>query len=403
MRWVAFMPLRANSKSIIDKNVRDIAGRPLFAWSLEQAIASQCFDEIYVATDSPRIRKKVLDEFSSSVTVLDRSPETCTDTASTESAMLEFKQKIPFDVLCLIQATSPLTRAEDFIAAKRKFLEENLDSLLTAVQSKRFYWTTAGVPINYDPKNRPRRQDFAGCLMENGAFYLTRAKLLEDHGSRLGGRIGIHEMAAETAIEIDEDTDWIIVEQLLLQQKLMPLRESVKQVKVLVLDVDGTLTDGGMYYGPDGEALKKFNTRDAHGLQLLRENGISVCVISAEKSPAVQARMKKLRIDEYYPGVENKFSLLTELAKRWDISLRNIAYIGDDLSDLECLENVGLAFCPADSVSDALQRVHYTCDHSGGNGAVREACDFILKMTNSNQITTSAIQQTVNSRTDRSS
>ena len=266
MRWIAFMPLRANSRSIVDKNLRNIAGRPLFAWSLEQAIVSRCFDEIYVATDSARIRKKVLDEFSSSVTVLDRSPETCTDTASTESAMLEFKRQIPFDVICLIQATSPLTRAEDFSAAKSKFLEENLDSLLTTVQSKRFFWTKTGTPINYDPENRHRRQDFEGCLMENGAFYLTRAKLLEDHGNRLCGRIGIHEMAAETAIEIDDDTDWIIVEQLLLRQKLMPARNSAVQVKVLVLDVDGTLTDGGMYYGSDGEALKKFNTRDAHGL-----------------------------------------------------------------------------------------------------------------------------------------
>lgn len=383
MRWIAFMPLRANSKSIVDKNVRNIAGRPLFAWSLEQAIASQCFDEIYVATDSPRIRKRVLDEFHPSVLVLDRSPETCTDTASTESAMLEFKQKISFDVLCLIQATSPLTHADDFIAAKRKFIEENLDSLLTAVRSKRFYWTNAGTPINYDPTNRPRRQDFAGCLMENGAFYLTRAKLLEQLGSRLGGCIGIHEMAAETAIEIDDDTDWIIVEQLLLRQKLLPIRNSALEIKAFILDVDGTLTDGGMYYGPDGEALKKFNTRDAHGLQLLRESGIKVCVISAEKSPAVKARMKKLRIDEYYQGVENKLFLLKELAKQWDIALQNIAYIGDDLSDLECLASAGLAFCPADSVSEVLRKAHYTCEHSGGNGAVREACEFILKMTNS--------------------
>lgn len=385
MRWVAFMPLRANSKSIIDKNVRDIAGRPLFAWSLEQAIASQCFDEIYVATDSARIRKKVLDEFSSAVVVLDRSSETCTDTASTESAMLEFKQRVSFDVVCLIQATSPLTRAEDFIAAKQEFVHENLDSLLTAVQSKRFYWTPAGEPINYDPRNRPRRQDFAGCLMENGAFYFTRAKLLEELGSRLGGRIGIHEMAPETAIEIDDDTDWIIVEQLLLRQKMLPASESARRVKILALDVDGTFTDGGMYYGPNGEALKKFNTRDAHGLQLLRENGINVCVISTEKSPAVAARMKKLRIDKYFPGVENKFLLLQELAKRWDITLQDMAYIGDDLSDLECLENVGLACCPADSVAQVLQKAHYCCTHSGGHGAVREVCDFILKMKDSVQ------------------
>ena len=294
MRWVAFMPLRANSKSIIDKNMRDIAGRPLFAWSLEQAIASQCFDEIYVATDSARIRKKVLDEFSSSVKVLDRSAVTCSDTASTESAMLEFKQRVSFDVLCLIQATSPLTQAHDFIAAKRKFLHENLDSLLTAVRSKRFFWMEAAVPINYDPGKRPRRQDFSGCLMENGAFYLTAAKLLEELGSRLGGRIGIHEMAPETAVEIDDDTDWMIVEQLLLRQQLKSAGENAKQVKALILDVDGTLTDGGMYYGPDGEALKKFNTRDAHGLQLLREQGIGICVMSSENSPAVAARMRKL-------------------------------------------------------------------------------------------------------------
>ncbi|MBX3617946.1 N-acylneuraminate cytidylyltransferase [Nitrosomonas sp.] len=387
MRWVAFMPLRANSKSIIDKNVRAIAGRPLFAWSLEQAIASQCFHEIYVATDSERIREKVLNEFPAGVTVLDRSAGTCTDTASTESAMLEFKQQVAFDVLCLIQATSPLTRAEDFVAAKHKFLNENLDSLLTAVQSKRFYWTGDGTPINYDPLKRPRRQDFAGCLMENGAFYFTRLKILEDFGNRLGGRIGIHEMAPETTIEIDDETDWIIVEQLLLRQKLMKFGVCARQVKMLVLDVDGTFTDGGMYYGPEGEALKKFNTRDAHGLQLLRENGIGVCVMSSEKSLAVAARMKKLGIDEYYPGINDKLPQLKELARCKGIALQDIAYIGDDLSDLGCLENAGFACCPADAVPEVLQKARYVCSHSGGHGAVREVCDLILKMKNSDQIT----------------
>jgi YrbI family 3-deoxy-D-manno-octulosonate 8-phosphate phosphatase len=379
MRWVALMPLRGDSKSIAGKNVRNMAGRPLFAWSLEQAIASKCFDTIYVATDLPEIHKRVSDEFPSAVTIMDRSAATCTDTASTESVMLEFQQQIHFDVICLIQATSPLIRAEDFCAAKHKFLAENLDSLLTAVQSKRFFWTLAGAPVNYDPSKRPKHQDFEGYLMENGAFYLTRAKLLEDDGCRLGGRIGIHEMAAETAIEIDDETDWIIVEQLLLKQKSTLVKTSASRVKALVLDVDGTLTDGGMYYGPAGEALKKFNTRDAHGMQLLRENGIRVCVISREKSPAVDARMKKLLIDEYYPGVQDKLPLLLELAKRWGISLRNIAYIGDDLSDLECLSRVGTAFCPADSVSEIVQQAHYVCKRVGGNGAVREACDLILK------------------------
>ncbi|BCT66792.1 acylneuraminate cytidylyltransferase [Nitrosospira sp. NRS527] len=383
MRWVALIPLHGNFESIpiLRNATRHIAGRPLFAWVLEQAIASGCFDTIYVITDSSvEIRKKISDEFPTSdktIKVLDYAA--VKDDGSMDSALLEFQQKIPFDVVCLVQAASPLTRAEDFRAAKHKFLSENLDSLLTAVQSKRFFWTPAGAPVDHDPRKRPVPKDIEGYLVENGAFYLTGAKSLRDHGCRLGGHIGIHEMAAETAIEVIDEAAWMAVEQLLLKQNLISAKARASQVKVLVLDVDGTLTDAGMYYGPAGEALKKFNTRDAHGLQLLRENGISVCVISSEDSPAVAARMKKLRIDEYYPGVQNKLPLLLELAQRWGISLQNIGYVGDDLTDLKCLSRVGSAFCPADAVPEILRQVHYVCKYSGGHGAVREVCDLILQ------------------------
>ena len=146
----------------------------------------------------------------------------------------------------------------------------------------------------------------------------------------------------------------------------------------MILDVDGTLTDGGMYYAPDGEALKKFNTRDAHGIQRLRDRGIRVCVISAEDSPAVAARMQKIGVDEYFPGVNNKLALLVKQAKKWGVSLAQIAYIGDDLGDLECLTSVGVAFCPADAVPEVRRQVDYVCTQSGGAGAVREVCDLIL-------------------------
>jgi N-acylneuraminate cytidylyltransferase len=386
MRWVAFIPLYGDSRPDVNcatgvNSLRQMAGRPLFAWSLEQAIASGCFDAIYLVTDSlAEVRKEVADEFPSAdklVEVLDY--DILQGEGSRDNALLKLQQKVPFDVMCLIQAASPLTRAEDFRAAKQKFLFENLDSLLTAVQSRRFFWTRAGAPIGFDVMERPRRQDIEGYLVENGAFYLTSVKLLADHHCRLGGRIGIHEMTAETAIEIIDEAGWMAAEQLLLKQKLASAKARAFQIKALVLDVDGTLTDAGMYYGPAGEALKKFNTRDAHGLQLLRENGISICVISTEDSPAVAARMKKLRIDEYYPGVQKKLPLLLQLAKRWDIPLQDIGYIGDDLSDLECLSRVGSAFCPADAVSEILRQAHYVCERAGGHGAVREVCDIILQ------------------------
>jgi len=380
MRWVAFMPMHENLESVPVNGARRIAGRPLFAWGLEQAIASGCFDAIYLATDSPaEICKKVSDEFpSADKMVRVRDYSAIMSDGSTDRVLLEFQEKIPFDVVCLIQAASPLTRAEDFCAARHKFLSERLDSLLTAVQSKRFLWTRAGASVDYDSVKRLSPRSLEGYLVENGAFYLTSAESLRDYGCRLGGRIGIHEMAAETAIEMIDEAGWMVVEQLLLKQKLISAKARASRVKALVLDVDGTLTYAGMYYGPAGEALKKFNTRDAHGLQLLRENGISVCVISTEDSPAVAARMKKLHIDEYYPGVRNKLPLLLELSKRWGISPQNIGYVGDDLSDLECLSWVGSAFCPADAVSEILRQAHYVCTHSGGHGAVREVCDLIL-------------------------
>lgn len=380
MSWVALMPLRGGSRSIPDKNIKPIAGRPLFAWSLEQAILSGAFDEIYVSTDSDKIRDCVLAEFPDGVKVIDRSAEVSTDDVSTESVMLEFQSRVPFETICLIQATSPLTRAGNFNAAKQKFITENLDSLLTTVNSKRFFWSKESEAINYDPASRPRRQDFAGWQMENGAFYMTRAALLKEKGCRLGGRIGTYEMAEETAVEIDEDIDWLIIEQLLLRYKQQLNRDSA--IEALVVDVDGTLTDAGMYYDGNGEALKKFNTRDAHGMVILRENGVNLCVITAENSPCVAARMKKLKINEYHAGVKNKLPLLQDLAKQWDISLENIAYVGDDLGDLECIRAVGASFCPADAVPEILNAADYICKHPAGGGAVREVCDLILKINN---------------------
>lgn len=376
MRWVAFMPLRGGSKSIPGKNLRAIAGKPLFAWSLEQAIASGCFEQVYVATDSAAIGQAVQSRFPATVTVIDRAPHTATDAASTESAMLDFQSRVAFDVIALIQATSPLTLAQDFRAAKARFIADGLDSLLTAVASKRFYWSRSAQPLNYDPLQRPRRQDFDGVLVENGAFYFTRAEILQALNCRLGGKIGIHEMAAETDTEIDEPGDWALAEKLLWQRR--PAPSSSMPVRALVLDVDGTLTDGGMYYGADGEAMKKFNTRDAHGLQCLRDAGIRVAVISAEASPAVAARMRKLGIKDYHPGIRDKRPVLQAQADAWGLSLGEIAYIGDDLGDLECLRAVGHAFCPADAVPTIRAAVDHVCAHAAGAGAVREVCDLIL-------------------------
>lgn len=156
-------------------------------------------------------------------------------------------------------------------------------------------------------------------------------------------------------------------------------KKILKNIKALVVDVDGTLTDGGMYYGENGETLKKFNTKDGQGLVLLKQKGLIVCVITAEDSPRVHTRMKKLSIDEYYAGVKNKLPLLKELCTKWSISIEQVAYVGDDFGDLECLQNVGFSAIPADAERVVRGHAKYRCKRVGGGGAVREVCDLIYE------------------------
>jgi len=214
---VALIPLRGGSKSIPYKNIKDIAGKPLCAWVLEAASFSKLIDEVYVSTDSEKIID-VVSGLSLPVKISKRDPSLATDSASTESVMLDFMNRVDFDILVTIQATSPLTRSKDLDLAIKQFMDNNLDSLLTGVRIKRFFWTDNSKPINYDPLNRPRRQEFKGWIVENGAFYLTKRNILKKFKCRLGGKIGIYEMPSEAAHEIDEPMDWNVLENILLEK-----------------------------------------------------------------------------------------------------------------------------------------------------------------------------------------
>ncbi len=219
MKTVALIPLRGGSKSIRKKNIKPMAGRPLCAWTLSAAVETDAIDAVYVSTECAEIAA-VVAGLGLPVEVIDRPAELATDEASTESVMLHFADVVGFDRLVTIQATSPLLRASHLEAALERFGREELDSMLSAVRTRRFFWADDGTPINYDPLRRPRRQEFAGTLMENGAFYVTRRDVLLELKCRLGGRIGVYEMPPETAVEIDEPEDWPVVARLLAQEAL---------------------------------------------------------------------------------------------------------------------------------------------------------------------------------------
>ena len=159
-------------------------------------------------------------------------------------------------------------------------------------------------------------------------------------------------------------------------------KDKLNKIKMLALDIDGTLTSGDLIYTANGEFIKTFNVKDGLGLKLLQEKGIIVAVISARKSSIVEFRMKELGIRFLYQGVEDKYSLVDGLTSQFMLCWDNVAYVGDDLTDIPVLEKVGFSACPSDAVDDVITKCHYTTQQPGGKGAVREVADLILKSRN---------------------
>lgn len=162
----------------------------------------------------------------------------------------------------------------------------------------------------------------------------------------------------------------------------MRYKEKLANIKMLALDVDGVLTTGELIYNKDGEYLKQFNAKDGLGIKLLLQKGIIVAIITARKSKIVDYRMKELGIRFVFQGVEDKIDLLENLTAQFTLYWENIAYIGDDLTDLPALKKVGFAACPADAVDDVIAECTYITKREGGKGAVREVADMILKAQN---------------------
>lgn len=383
MSIIAFIPVRGGSKSIPLKNIKSFCGKPLVCWNIEALELCSKVDKIIVATDSNEIEETIQNRNYNKVEIYRRSAQNASDTASTESVMLEYIKQSTLagdDYFMLVQATSPLTQTSDFEKGIETLLDTQSDSLLSCVRFKRFLWNKDGSSKNYDYKNRPRRQDFEGELMENGAFYINRVSNIIASGNRLSGKIAIYEMPEYTALEIDEPDDWTIAEHL-MQKHILKGKSKVKDIKLFLTDVDGVLTDAGMYYSESGDELKKFNTHDGMGLQILMKNGIKTGIITSENTKIVENRAKKLKVDFLYQGKRDggKLSAAKEICEKEGLTLKEVAYIGDDVNCFDLLSNVGLAACPADAVATIKSIPNIKIlDTRGGEGAVREFIEYIL-------------------------
>ena len=158
----------------------------------------------------------------------------------------------------------------------------------------------------------------------------------------------------------------------------MNLAGKISKIKIVLADIDGVLTDGGLYYSSEGLQMKKFNVKDGIGAVMLKEKGFKVGIISSDKSSIDQARADKLKLDFVYYGVENKMKIIEEICTSNSVTKDEIAYMGDDEIDLEVLTNVGLSACPNDAIKPVKNCVDFISSKPGGTGAFRELAELII-------------------------
>lgn len=380
---IAFIPARGGSKGIPGKNIKYFCGKPLIYWSLKAARECETIDKIVVATDSNEIEKVINDFKFDKVVIYRRLDENARDGSTTESVMLEFieNSKDPLedeDIFVLIQTTNPfldensLTKALDIYKKYEKF-----ESILSVVEVDGFFWqvnNSAFKAVNYNTQKRPRRQDQTNKLIkENGSFYINRVENIIKFKNRIKEPFCGYHMPWFSAFELDTPDDWDLCEFLFKKYMLKTITKIKKNIKLFLTDVDGTLTDAGMYYNNNGECMKKFDTRDGKAFELLRNVGIQTGILTGEISDFVEQRADKLKIDYCLQGVVTKYILVCKLCEQIKIDLAEVAYIGDDLNDFELLFKVGLAATPADGI-DKIKEIPgiIVLDSKGGQGAVRE-------------------------------
>jgi N-acylneuraminate cytidylyltransferase len=381
---LAVIPARGGSKGVLRKNVRLLAGEPLLAHTVEIALGAACVDRVVVSTDDLEIAE-VAEMYG--VKVVWRPAEISGDVASSESALLHtleyLKQAEGYDpdLLVFLQCTAPLTLAEDIDGTVGALLDEDADSAVAVTPFHYFLWqrdaTGDAVGINHDKNERLLRQEQEPQYLETGAVYAMRVEGFLKARHRFFGRTAMYVMPSERRWEIDAPVDLKVAEVLMRAQQRKEHAAVLAPVELLVLDFDGVLTDNRVWVDQEGREAVHCHRGDGWGIARVREAGVEVVVLSTETNPVVQARCRKLGI-ECVNGLDDKLSVLQEMADARSLDRDRIAYVGNDVNDLDAMRWVGIPIAVADAEDDVKRAAQLITERRGGEGAVREVCDLIL-------------------------
>ena len=387
---IAIIPARGGAKGIPRKNLVDFCGKPLVAWTIQQARAAGAIAEVYVTSDCQEILK--ISEDYGALPIL-RPGELATDEATSESALLHALDVISErtgrdpEFLVFLQATSPLRAPGDIDGAVGTLRRDQGDSLFSGSLLDDFcaWKKEAGEfeGLTFDPRNRGRRQDREPLYLENGSIYVLRPEILRREGNRLGGKICFYDMEPWKSHEIDTPDDAEIASGY-FKRHLLPdaqqharSRLSVKNLDLVVYDFDGVMTDNRVFVMEDGREAVRANRADGLGVDMLRAAGLRQFMISTETNEVVAARARKLGLEMVH-GCADKATALSDYCRDHRIELTRVVYVGNDTNDLEAMSLAGLRVAPADAHPAIIATADLITRARGGEGVIRELADHIL-------------------------
>jgi YrbI family 3-deoxy-D-manno-octulosonate 8-phosphate phosphatase len=394
---VAIVPARGGSKSIPRKNIKLLGGVPLIAYSIEAGLSATRVDRVIVSTDDEEIAA-IARTYGAEVPFLrpaSLAEHLTPDLPVFEHALqwLDVNDAWTPDIVVHLRPTSPIRPPNCVDDAVSMLLgDPTLDSvrgIVPAGQNPFKMWRLAedGTKMPHvttegtEPYNRPR-QELPAAYWQTGHIDAIRASTIRDRHSMSGLRIKPLIIDGAYVSDIDTEADWQRTEWQLSRIARPIVRPANREpglpedLRLVVFDFDGVMTDNRVWVNGDGEEWVACNRSDGLGLDQLRASGLDLLVLSTEKNPVVGARCRKLRLD-YEQGLADKSGRLRELLIERNIDPADVAYVGNDVNDLECMRLVGCAIAVADAHPGVLIEADLVLTKPGGHGAVRELCDRV--------------------------
>jgi N-acylneuraminate cytidylyltransferase len=403
---LAIIPARGGSKGIPRKNIRDFAGYPLIAYSIQAALSSKYVTRTVVSTDDEEIAE-VARRFGAETPFLRPSEfaqDRSLDLPVYQHALKTLRDQEGYspDLVVQLRPTSPirpLNLVDEAIETILKHPDaDSVRGVVPSGQNPHKMWKVnpksglleglIKVPGLEEPYNAPR-QALPETFWQTGHIDVIKPVVILEQGSMSGKNILPVFIDPDFTVDLDKPSDWIKAEWIVWYAGLTMVtpgnyrRSLPATVELIVFDFDGVMTDNRVFVNQDGIESVAANRGDGMGITLLREAGIPTLVLSKEVNPVVQARCKKLKMP-FIQGIDDKPAVLKKYLAENGINPSHVIFVGNDINDVPCFPVVGCAVVVADSHVSALRQADIILQNKGGYGAVREICDLALQSTKNN-------------------